>query len=75
LIRSDRDKCQDIVDLALDQKRCPFPRNLSCPGHTTRGGTDEHRKALATPREINSLLEAWITRESPGLALLQAPLG
>ena len=25
-------------------------------------------------REINSLLEAWITRESPGLALFQAPL-
>ena len=33
-----------------------------------------YRKVLAMTREINSLLEAWITRESPGMALLQGPL-
>jgi hypothetical protein len=36
------------------------------------GVTDEHRKAPAMIPEINNLLEAWITRESTGLALFQA---
>ena len=51
-----------------------FRVTVHAPVIPPEGVTDEHRKVLATPREINSLSEAWITRESPGMALLQGPL-
>jgi len=51
-----------------------FRVTFHAPVIPPEGVTDEHRKALAMAREINNLLEAWITRESTELALFQAPL-
>lgn len=51
-----------------------FRVTFHAPVIPPEGVTDEHRKAPAMTREINNLLEAWITRKSTGLALFQAPL-